>query len=365
MPAIASIADLINAVVPDAPRGQFHETLQRRALPLSVLVFKKCRRDRDPSHTMEQRIRIKAASSARFVRPYEGFGAQVDTYLTKIACIWSLIVDKMPFNEVEDQINSGSTRTKIISLYDARRSAFYEGIWNLIETSLAREPNSSSELDKSLCGFPYWFRRLTGTADTRGGFNGQTIQYLDGTTSTIIGSGTTAGSTTGAVDSSLPGNAATRNWAVSYSGVFDLIAFKSLRRGIRRTQFMRLDALKGDLGQAGEQYCIMPEDQRDQYEDLVNTGPDDNDGDLTKHKKITLDGIVPLGVPELGTLSYAPIYWFKTGHLNGNILKGDFMKERSAILDPFDPLTAIVPITSKLQMEVTNIRNAGGVMSIL
>ena len=364
MPAVRSIADLINAVVADAPRGKFHETLQRRALPLSQLIFKRAKRGRDASYTMEQRLRLRAQSSARFVRPYEGFGASIGEYLGKIAGDYATIADKMAFNSIEDKINSGSTKTKIINLYDARRSAFYEGMWNLLESALAREPNNSGELDKALWGLPYWFRRIATTADIRGGFNGQTIRYLDGTTSTVIGTGTTS-ATGGALDCSLPGNANARNFASSYSGTFDLTAFKSLRRLLRRTQFMRLDGLKGELGQSGEQWCLMPEDQFEQYEDLVNTGPDDNKGDMTKHSKIKLDGTVPIPVPELGALSYAPIYCLKSGHVNGNVLDGEFMKEHPAVTDPNDTFTAYVTISCMCQLEIENPRNAGGVMSVI
>jgi len=364
MPAVRTIADLMNAVVADAPRGKFHETLQRRALPLSTIIFKRCKRNRDASYVMEQRIRIKPASSARFVRPYEGFGASIDNYTCRIAADYAVIADKMPFNEIEDKINSGSTKTKIINLYDVRRSAFYEGMWNLVETSLAREPNSINELDKAFMGLPYWFRRRS-TADTRGGFNGQTINFLDATTTTLIGSAsaTTGSATSGTVDASLPGNAGVRNWNATYTGTFDLLAFKTLRRGLRRTQFSRLEGLKGDLGQQGEQYVLMPEDQMEQYEDLVNAGPDDNNGDLTKQSKYKLDGTTPLGIPEFNSLSYAPIYFFKGGHINGNILDGDFMKEHPAIIDPDDPFTAFVTISAKAQLEVENPRNAGGVIT--
>lgn len=363
MPAVRNIADLMNAVVADAPRGKFHETLTRRALPLSTIIFKRCRKKRDASYTMEQRIRIKPASSARFVRPYEGFGASIDNYTCKISADYAVIADKMPFNEIEDKINSGTSATKIINLYDVRRSAFYEGMWNLVETSLAREPNSSSELDKAFMGLPYWFRRRS-TADTRGGFNGITINYLDGTTSTVIGSGGGTGSaTSGAVDANTPGNAAVRNWNATYSGTFDLLCYKTLRRALRRTQFSRLEGLKGEMGQQGIQYVLMPEDQMEQYEDLVNAGPDDNNGDLTKHSKIKLDGTTPMGVPELNNLSYAPIYFFKGGHINGNILDGDFMKEHPAIIDPNDPFTAFVTISAKAQLEVENPRHAGGVIT--
>jgi hypothetical protein len=372
MPAIRDISTILNAVLVDAPRGKYEETLQRRAKPGTRIVFKTNRKSRDASYAIQQLIRIKAANSARFVRPYEGFGASVDNYDVKVVMDYATIADKIPFNAIEDKINSGTTKTKVISIYDMRRSAFYEGMCNLLESSIWREPGSLADRDKALCGFPYWFRRSmdsagTAVADTDGGFNGQYIAYGDGTISSLLGIGSAASATSGTVDASLPGNAGVRNWNATYSGTFDVLAWRTVRRALMRTQFeMGDEELKGDLDHGGKQRLAMPEDQYEQYMDLVNNssqGPDAGDGDLTKFKSYKLHGCSLTPVPELNAFSYQPIYGFKESHLEGNVLTDEWMREHKAITDPFDPFTAYVTISAMAQMNVLNPRNAGFVVS--
>lgn len=364
MPAVRDITSILNAVIPFAPRGKYEETLSRRAKVGTRYFFKDRRQTKESSFALQQLIRTKAANSARFVRPYEGFGASVDNYDVRLVCDYATIADKIPFNAIEDKINSGTTKTKIISIYDVRRSAFYEGMFNLMESAVWREPNSSSDLDRSIWGIPYWFRRTT-SVDTLGGFNGQTIRYGDGSTSNVIGVGS-AGVTTGAVDASLPGSAGVRNWCATYSGTFDVLAWKTVRRAILRTQFEMIEDLKGDLEHGREQCLFMPEDQFEQYMDLINNttqGPDDASGDMTKFKSYKLHGLKIIPTPELNSFSYAPIYGLKMGNIEGCVLSNEFMREHPAITDPTDPFTSFVTVSCMLQLHVLNPRNAGFVVS--
>lgn len=351
MPDIRSLGDMLELTIENMPRGQFDETLQKRDVPLARMIFSDRRVNKSGGFAMKDRIRVRPSTSGRFVTPYEGTGASNDNYFVSIITDWATFIDKMPFNELEEDLNSGDDQ-RIIDLVEGRRSATYEGLYNLIEASLAREPNSAADT-KNLWGFPYWFRRnAAGVNDTVGGFNGSTIRFQDGSTSTVLGYGTAA-------DAALPANANLRNWTANYSGVFDITAFRTVRRARRRTQFRALAELKGKTERGTMQVLLMPEDQAEQYEDLCNNGPDDNDGDLTKKSKYKIDGLTPVPVPEFNLLSYAPMYGVKTGNVEGCVLKSRWMREMKPVQDPDDPLTYNIPITGTCNMKVLNTRNAG------
>lgn len=351
MPDIRSLGDMLETTIEDMPRGQFDETLQKRDVPLARMVFGERRVNKSGGFAMKDRIRVRPSTSGRFVVPYEGTGASNDNYMVSIITDWMTYIDKMPYNELEEDLNSGDS-TRIINLIEGRRSATYEGLYNLLEAALAREPQNAADA-RSLWGFPYWFRRnAAGVNDTVGGFNGTTIRFQDGTTSNVLGFGTAA-------DASLPTNANLRNWTANYSGVFDITAFRTVRRAKRRTQFRMLPELRGKTDRGSMQVLLMPEDQCEQYEDLANAGPDDNDGDLTKKSKYRIDGLTPVAVPEFNFLSYAPMYGCKMGHIEGCVLKSRWMREMKPVQDPNDPLTWNVPITGSCNMKVLNTRNAG------
>lgn len=351
MPDIRSLGDLLELTIENMPRGTFDETLQKRDVPLARMVFGDRKVNKRGGFAMKDRVRVRPSTSGKFVVPYEGSSSNNDNYMVSIVTDWVSFIDKMPFNELEDDLNSGDAE-QIIDIVEGRRSACYEGLYNLVETSLAREPNNVSDT-KNLWGFPYWFRRLAaGTSDPIGGFNGQAIRFLDGSTTTVLGYGTTA-------DAANPVMANLRNWTATYSGVFDVNCFRTVRRAKRRTQFRMLSNLKGKLDRGGEQYLFMPEDQAEQYEDLANSGPDDNDGDLTKFSKYRIDGMTPVAVPEFNFLSYAPFYGVKMGHIEGCILKSRWMREMKPVQDPDDVLTYNIPIVGTCNMKVLNPRNAG------
>lgn len=363
MPDIRNLGDLLELTIENMPRGEFDETLQKRDVPLCRMVFGDRKVSKSGGFAMKDRIRVRPSTSGRFVVPYEGTGASNDNYMVSIVTDWATFIDKMPFNELEEDLNSGDA-TRIIDLVEGRRSAAYEGLYNMLETSLAREPQNASD-SRALWGFPYWFRRRAkvGEVDTQGGFNGQTIRYGDGSTSTYLGYGSSA-------DASLPQNANLRNWCATYTGTVNLTAFQTIRKAKRRTQFRALSELKGNLDRGGRQVLLMGEDQAEQYENLVNgstadqAGYDDNNGDMTKHKRYLIDGLEMIPVPEFSTLDYYPIYGVKMGYIEGCILKSRWMREMKPVQDTDDPLTYNVPIVGTCNMKVLNPRNAGFVVSL-
>jgi hypothetical protein len=350
MPAIRDLTDLLATTLEDMPRGDYEETLGRRDVPLARTFFHGRKVSKSGGFAMKDRIRVRASTSARFVRPYQGRGASQQNYMVSIATDWVTFVDDMLFNEIEDDLNSGDS-TQLVDLMKVRRSGTYEGIYDLIEASLAREPISASD-DLNLWGIPLWLRRVT-AVDTEGGFNGVTVRYRDGTTATTVGASSSA------PDANDPANARLRNWAATYGGVFDTTCFRTVRRAKRRTQFRSAADLKGTLDRGGRQILLMPEDQCEQYEDLANAGPDNNEGDLTKHGKYRIDGLDAIPVPEFNTLAYLPIYGIKLGHVEGNIMKQRWMREGKPMQDPDDSFTYKIPVSGTCNLRFRNIRHGG------
>lgn len=359
MPKIRDLTDMLTVTLENQPRGEFQETLDRTNCALTKIVFRDSIKGKDGGFAMKDRLRVRNSTTAAFVNPYEASGAQQQNYMVSIVTDWVLFRDYMLFNEIEDDLNSGAEQ-QIVDLMKERESATFEGIYNLVEASLAREPNNSADT-KALWGFPLWLRRIStsGTPDTDGGFNGVTARYLDGTTGTTIGAGSSA------PDANDPANARLRNWNASYSGVFDVSCFRTIRKAINRTNFdsQGVPELRGTLDRGKRQVLLMAFDQWEQYQDLANAGPDDNNGDLTKFKSYKIHGLEPIAVDEFKNLTYNPIYGVKLGQVEGNVLRSRWMRRGKPIQDPNDSETYKVPITGSCNLRFRNIRHGGFVVS--
>lgn len=331
---INSLGDLLNSTLPDLPKT-FTDTLRQTDYVLTRMFFTQFKRSKTGGKWYEKRIRVAAKTTFQFVNLYEPTGQLHEDLMAVQRTDWAHWQEKMVFDDREIDMNSGAAR--IIELMEEQRSGSYEAIFNGIEDGLTLAPANSSDL-KNIAGLPYWGLTLeASTSDPEGGFNGKTVFFRDGTTST-----TRAG-----IDLSSAANARLRNFVGTYSGYADTAFFNLLRRAITRTNFGTLMQLEGEKPApttAGNCYLLASHDMNDQIVERINRGPDDQQGDVERFDQAKFNGIKFVRVPTIGSLSYAPVWGVKTSKTYGIVLKDRWMKEGKALNSQSTPETWVVPI---------------------
>lgn len=328
------LGDLLNTTLPDLPRT-FSSTLRQTDYPLTRMFFTEFKRKKQGGKWYEKRIRARARTTFQFVNLYEPTGALQEDLVVVQRTDWIHWQEKMPFDDREVDANSGGAQ--IIEMMEERRDGSYEGIYNGLEDDLSDVPDNSSDR-KHLSGLPYWAPTLElNSEDPDGGFNGKTIYFRDGTSST-----TRAG-----VDLSDARNQRARTFVGTYSGYADEPFFDLLRRAITRTNFGTLLQLEGEKpadSSAGGMYLLADHDMNDQLVRRINKGPDDQNGDIERFDQAKFSGVKMVRVPTLSSFAYKPVYGCKRAKTFGIVLKDRWMKELKAINSQSTPETWVVPI---------------------
>lgn len=346
---ISSLGDLLNSTLPDLPKT-FSDTLRQTDYPLTRLFFTQFKRSKSGGKWYEKRIRVSAKTTFQFVNLYEPTGSMHEDLMAVQRTDWAHWQEKMSFDDREIDMNSGAAR--IIELMEEQRSGSYEAIFNGIEDNLTLAPLTAGDT-KSLAGLPYWFPTLElNTFDPEGGFNGKTVYYRDGTSSTTI-----AG-----IDRSTSANARVKSFVGTYSGYADAAFFQLLRRAITRTNFGTLMQLEGEKpadSTSGGMYILASHDMNDQIVERINKGPDDQQGDVERFDQAKFNGIKFVRVPTIANLAYNPVWGVKKSKTFGIVLKDNWMKEGKALTSPNTPQTHTVAITGTCNLTCDDPRSGG------
>ncbi len=185
-------------------------------------------------------------------------------------------------------------------LYDYLEAIFFDALQDAldgIEQSAFDTPDSSSD-DKTPLGVPYWINFLnSGTTDPDGQFGGQTATYGDNSTTTAVG-----GLSTQTFSKH-------RNWGFTHSGM-NMITMDALRRAMIKTSFKPPRNIKQYYKQPTARFAIYSSlDYQAEYERLVNSGPDNRNGDLNPFAgSLTFRGADWIGAAVLDNKALNPIY---------------------------------------------------------
>lgn len=345
--SIDNLGDLLNTTLPFFPKSKFTETQKYTDYPLTRMLFAEGKQTVQAGKWHETRVRYRSKSTAEMTRLYGTMSRQiVDTMLT-LTTPWRYYQDSTDYDEREVDINGPGATQTIVDLMQTRESATEEGIANLLEEQACQAPSTSSD-DGDLYGVLYWARPLaTSTTDTTGGFNGQTPLFRDGTQT-----GNTAGQ-----DASTAANARLRNWAATHSGEMTPETLKTIRRAMTGTGFKTLDGLTGKTAKSGgERAILMDHAYADQFEDMVNKGPDDLGGKLIRFTDPSIRSVKIVRTPVFASVSYAPIVGIYTKHLYGIVLKDNWMKRSKAINSREQPFVWTVPIQGVCNIVCDNMR---------
>ena len=349
----ADIPDLLNAALPHFNRkdGGFESTLELQNYAVLDKLFDKEKRKVKNGESISMRILLRASGQAQHMGLYESKARSVDSYVEKVTGHWTHTETDMSYDARELIMASGES--EIFDILKSRRQATYEGLANLIEQDCQVTPENASDT-KSPLGFPFWICPMApGTESVTGGFNGDTVVYADGSTSNV-----TAG-----IDRSAARNRRFRNWNATYSD-FDASTLELMRKACRYTDFRGPRMVKKVNGMMSPIWSwFVNLDIANQYEELVNAGPDDRRGDYSPFNgELSFKKIPVQATAALNGISYDPIYLINTKCFFPYVLGDRWVKEGKAMNDVDSHNVYTVPVDCSWQLFCTNVRNGGAVI---
>ena len=165
-----------------------------------------------------------------------------------------------------------------------------------IEQRMYKAPATNATTDKTPWGIPYWIR-MSDSAVTTNGFNGKTIRYEDGNTSTTI-AGINASN-----------EAKARNWCgIRSTQLIDTIW--TIDEGLTAAKITPPKTLEQYVTQRSKKYrCLLSNTDFNAYKKLLSAGPDDRNGDINPFgNQVTMHGLRLVNLTWLDGVTYSPIY---------------------------------------------------------
>lgn len=355
--AISNLGDLINVTLAKLNKGKMSQTQKFPNYTLYNLFFGTGRAYEtvNSGYQYQKSVRLRAANAFRMSALFEPTPMTV-VDVTGIASIgWKnydqgsvVYDDRLPvFNSGEEQI---------LDYIQAENDSASEDIVNGLEEQALLSPVSSSDT-LSFNGLLYWAPTIaTGSTDTTGAF------YQNG----YYRSSSTPVTTIGGIDASTALNARWRGWAATHNGSFDSTTRAQVTRAMEETNFQRIPEMKLDNGRSVGWYLVVNTSFFIQYEQDVNLGPDDTNGDLARfNSNLKYRGVPLLKASSMDTLDLVPggtaslnsVYGINTKHIYGLTVGETWMKRGKAMNDIEAPHTYRVPISGTGNVFCDNRRN--------
>lgn len=347
------IPDLLNSTLPMFDKdGGFDSTLENQTYPIIDKLFNQYRRKARAGESISLRIQLRTTGTAMHTELFEATPNTIDNTTEKIEAGWTHTENKMHYDVREMIMNSSPA--DIFDMMKARRFDMFAGKADLIELDCLKTPNDIND-KKNPLGFPYWICPVDpGSEDPVGGFNGTTVVFRDASTSTV----------TGGIDRSLARNARFRNWCATYDE-FGASTLELMRKACRYVNFNGPRVLKKiNQSQSPIWGWFVNLDIADQYEAMVNAGPDDRNGDYSPFNGMLSFKKIPVyATAALGGISYDPIYLINTNAFFPYVLRGRWMQVGKAIPGGRSEHNSVtVPLDSSWQMFCKNVREGGAII---
>lgn len=260
----------------------------------------------------ELNIRVDENYSARGTRMYaKSTATQTDTIRR---CLFPWVIDEASYVIESREMARNKGGARLVDLIKAREEECAESIANRLESAFLLPPANATD-DLNPQGLMFHLRKLgTGQQAPTGGFFGQTALYGDGTTTNLFG---------GRHDTTLARNSRLANYVFTHNGVFDSTLKRQLRRAMEKSEFRAPSGIANLPASAPRDFAILlPDDLYFQYEDAVNSGPDDKQGNMVRF---------------FGDLPFGPSVIKRTPSLNDvadvSILGVDFNSIELAVLE--------------------------------
>lgn len=347
--------DLLNSTLEHFDKGYISNTFKYTDNALSRLFFSEAVEDTSGGNRCEWEVRLRASGTAQWTAPYATTPNVVQNVTAKAYAPWRAFEEKIHKSDLEGNMNGGPER--LVDIMIPKMDAAMEAIQNLIEEAAAGSLPTQSDTDQIL-GLGYWLSPCgtnnSGTyasaTDSVGGFNGQVFRSEDNSTSTTIGG----------IDASDVANSRWRSWCATHSGVMDSNTVQQVVRALTRTDFKTVPGTEGkSVRRSGKQVLLMGHTFADQYEAIINSGPDWLNGDAAGKTNAKIRSIEIVRCPVLDNYSHLPIFGVNTKHIYGRTLAGYWMKKYPFINDRNSMSTFTAAILGQGQIICDNRRHAG------
>lgn len=348
------LADLIATTLDDLPDGQFEVMWDSQDYEFAK-IYQKANRKIDSGKAITRNVMLDHTGRARYRRMYDTDDPEVKNSQHQITVPWTQLGTDYSWDVFELKQNTGARG--FINLIESRRVAELWSMAELFEERGWKTPTNSSD-NLYPFGVPYYLNMLD-AGSTTGGFEGKTIRFQDGTTST-----TCAG-----IDASDEDK--WRNYADVYTNI-DNAFLRKMRKAFRQTRFKppaNINAPGNDsLGAYRKVYA--GEDQITELEDLADKR-DDNNTPQDLMGGVKVDGTTSelrinrwpvCFTPHLDGADHSPIYAIDWSKLQPIVFDGHWMVESDPIVDRGQHSTITVFLDAAHQNLCVNRRTAGYVL---
>lgn len=347
--------DLLNSTLEHFDKGYISNTTKYTDNALTRLFFEEAVEDTSGGNRCEWEVRLRASGTAQWVAPYGTTANTVQNFTAKAFAPWRAFEEKIHKSDLEGNMNRGPEA--LLDMMIPKMDGALEGIYNMLEDALAGSPPSSADTDQiyglgswlSPCGTVSSSAYVTAT-DTTGGFNGQMIRYDNGDASyTVAG-----------IDASDVANSRWRTYCATHGGTMNATLVQQIVRALTRTDFKTIPGTEGkSMRRTGKQVLLMGHTFADQYEAIVNSGPDWLNGDAAGKTNVKIRSVPVVRVQALENYSHNPIFGVNTKYLYGRTLAGYWMKKYPFQSDRDSMHTFTSAILGQCQLICDNRRNAG------
>ncbi len=345
----SDLLDLTKTTLQNLPDMEFEVALTYQEYNVVNQWFQSEKVQIESGTFIERNIILDTSGNAKHVRLYQKTPINVADVQQKVTAPWVQVQTHWSIERREALRNRAPAR--YIELLRSRRVDSTVNLADLLETRAWSSPQSSTD-DLNPRGIPYWISKRQ-TSDDGQGFDGYTIRYAGGTTST----------SKGGIDGSLSSSTKWRNYAATYSAInADFV--KKLRRAFIATNF-KSPVIAKDLkeGPASKYKLYIGIDNLTELEDMTSKQNDNFGSDLDKYKgNILFRGIPVLYTPQLDSDTDGPVYGVNHSKFFPVVLDGDWMREGDPMMDVEQHNVMTTFIDGSYQFFSINIREGGFVV---
>jgi hypothetical protein len=341
------LIDLQRTTLQNLPDLEFEVALENQAYEVTNRWFKKDKKQVESGTSIQRNIMLDKTGNAKHVRLYQKTPINVADAQYLLSAPWVQVQTHYSIERREALRNRAPAR--YIDLLRSRRVDATVDLANLLELRAWLTPNNQND-DLNPRGVPYWINKAPTGVSQVGAFNGITIRFGDGSTSTV--------------KAGLDGNASTstkwRNWAFTYDAVnSDFV--KRMRRAFHATKFQSPKSAKDiDRDEDQDFRIYMPLDPLTEFEDLVTKQNDNLGSDADKYHGTTrFRGCPIIYENQLDADVDAPVVALNHKKFVPFILEGDWMRESDPMMDVEQHNVMTTYIDGSYQFMCLNVREGG------
>ena len=244
---------------------------------------------------LEWRFIRDLSGESQTTSPFQILPTEHEDFFSNGTSHWCETTERCVWNE--KIMGDMKGEAELANYFDSKVLVAITRVMNFLEACPFRVKQNASDL-KTPDGIPWWFPKLdVGVEDTTGGFNGDLSTYGDGTTTATIG---------GTDRSAVP---QARTAVGTYNGM-NAGAIDTIRHLQNITDYQIPSDIAQYIAWTKAQWkLIMGFTPYEQYNALVNAGPDPRNGDANPFNgELTVCGMKVEKVAAMNNLSDSPIY---------------------------------------------------------